>query len=771
MLLPLSKEYFDQQLKGIIDDNVYSIPYVDDNSINPNVEPPFLTIMNTLKNWCNGDDPNERKMKGLIICGYSLDRHREFLGLDDSILKRNFFSLNTEESDKMIIAYNPAEKVIFLIRRSNTDNLENAMKLSTNDVMKFLLLHFDVLKNSGVRVINLLVTDKELDNPPLVCESCKHQVISMESFKSSDHFQSWWEKKHKKFSVSLCYRNINENFSENFCAQLLFFLATHEIKKESKFDGMLPLKTDILHEQVEEADFLTYEHLQIIYSKCKRQMVFGWYDSGISTVAEKRAEVISSKLNSNEILCFICYDSKSQLFIDKEDNPKMKLIFNEGLRSLSDIVKDILEEHKNKQKIHLIAVEYDTEELNNTQIRELHEMFTRNKKLKDSHIFLACQPIKKERMVEIMGEKYITQTELKLYDNLGMTKEELHYNKRNASEINALIAFTANELEGEAVTCELSRNNAKGAKSIIKVHPKTQTVTHDHSDTKPKPEKEKVRKDARGGNKNHFKQITFDETLELYHMNDPASCSDRDIVQSDFKYIIKPRKSELNIKLLKPSFVEIRYTKRTEDLMIQNLKKVLEEIIRGTYRDQKDRNIVKCLKKLVILHFDMQNDFPQYFSEMFQLMGKAQNVTNNYKEFIRDADKTILICNYRTFRGLENSRVLVVLESSLYHLKINVLECLSRAKLVLDVIVLNMVDTVKREQLGKTFQSTVDKWTKSNENESLFSPCKIFNCENPQEPAAWFLKETELAKIRQCWAESKSQVSYNETYLSIIKDR
>ena len=781
MLLFSSKEYFEEQLKGIIDEDVYSIPYVDDNSLNPNLGTPFLTIMNTLKNWCNGNNQNKRKMKGLMICGYSLDSHREFLNLNDSILRKNCFSLNTEElhkeSDKLIIAYNPAEKVIFLIRRSSSDNLKNAMKQSTNDVMKFLLLHFDVLKNSGVRVINLLVTDKELDDPPLVCESCKHQVISMESFKSSDHFQKWWEKKCEKFSVSLRYHNINENFSVNFCAQLLLFLATHEIRKESQFGGMLPLKTNISREQVEAADFLTYEHLRIIYSKCKRQMVFGWYDSGISTVAQKRAQVISSKLSSNEILCFICYDSKSQLFVDKEHIPKMKLILNEGLRNLSDIVKDILEEHKNKRKVHLIAAEYDTEELNNTQIRKLYEMFTRNKKLKDSHIFLACQPIQKERVVEIMGKQYIVQTESKLYDNLCMKKEELRYNKRNTLEINALIAFTANELEDETTILKFSCNNAKGAKSIIQAHPKTQTATSDHGGTKPKLEKEKVRKDDGGGNKNHFKQITFDETFELYHMNDSTSYSDRGIVESGFKYIIKPRKSELNVKLVKPSFFEIKYTECTKGLMMQNLKMVLDQIICGAHRDQKDMELLKYWgsEKHVILHFDIQNDFPQYFSILFQLMGKEQNVTSSYEEFIRNANKTILICNYRTFRGLENSSVIIVLEPSLYHLKICVLECLSRATHVLDVVVLNMVHTGKRKSLAKTFQNTVNKWKMSNENEWLFSPCKFIDCEKQNETdtntSEGEMLSKDMAEIRKWLAESKSQVSYNETDLRLNIER
>ena len=768
--LPLkSKEYFEQQLKGIIDENVYSIPYVDDNSIHPNIETPLLTIINTLKKWCCGNNnQNEGKMKGLVICGYSLDNHLKFLKFSNSLLENDFFISNTEElheeSDKLIIAYNPAEKVILLIRRANIDNLENEMKRSTNDVMKFVLLHFDVLKNSGVQVINLLVTDTEFDDGLLHCESCKHQVISMKSIKSSKYFQSWWEKKNDKFFISLRYQNINENFSNDFCAQLLFFLATHEITRGSLFDGMLPLKTDYLREQVEEADFLTYEHLRIIYSKCKRHMVVGWYDSGISDVAQKRAEVISSKLTSNEILYFICCDSKSQLLADKENNSKMKLILNENFRNLCDIVKEILEKNKTKQRVHLVAVEYDLDELNNNRLAELNNMFVRNDKLKDSYIFLACQPIQKERNLEIKGENYstITKTESNLYDRLSMEQEKLYYNKRNTLEINTLIAFTADELEHETTVCKLSCSNVKGAKNPVKTEPKTETQTHDQSFTEAILEKEKI--------------ITFDEAFEIYNMNNSLlsnnHTSDAVIVQSKFKYIIKPSKSGVNKELVKPSIVEIKYTEHGRDFMILNLKITLDQIISRHYRHQKDYEVLKPCKseKHVILHFDIENDFPQYFKIVFHLMSKEGKVTSKYKEFVKDHDKTILICNHRTFRGLTNSSVIVVLEPSLYHQKFYVLESLSRASVVLDIIVLDMAQTDRSVNSAKSFHSIIKKWKTSNEKELLFNPCKLIDGTDMNIREEENLSE-DMGKIRKWLTESKGLVSNNETDLRLNIER
>ena len=731
------------------------MPYVDDQSMHPYLEAPFLTIMKTFKKWCNGNRQNEGKIKGFVICDYSLDSHLEFLNFPSGFSKKLH-----KESDKLIIAYNPAEKVIFLIRRANIETLEGEMKASTIDVMKFVLLHFDVLKNSGVQVINLLVTDKDFNDLSLDCESCKHQVISMESVSSSDHLQNWWKKKNEKFSISLCFENINENFSRDFCAQLFFFLATHGIQTGSHFDGMLPSKTDYLREQVEEANFLTNEHLQIVYSKRKHQIVFGWFDSGISAVAQKRAELICGKLSGDEILYFICYDSKSQLLADQEKNSKMELLWNTNLRNLCDIVKEILEKSKTKLRVHLVAVEYDLEDLNSERLAELNDMFGRNDKLKDSYIFLACQPIQKERILEIVGEEYsnITKTRLNLYGKLSLGKEKLYYNKTNTLEINTLIAFTADELENETTVCRVSRNYVKAAKNLFKTQSKTETETHDHSS----PELKSVKEE---------KIITFDETFELYNMHvfSNNQASGTVIVQSGFKYIIKPSKSEVNKALVKPSIVEIKYTEHSKEFMILNLKITLDQIIHRNFRDQKDYDILKTCKreKHVILHFDIENDFPQYFKIAFQLMGKEKEVTNKYKEFIKDEDKTILICNYRTFRGLTNSSVIVVLEPSLYHQKFYVLESLSRATVVLDVIVLNMSPADESETSKETFQNTINKWKNSNKIQSLFRPFKFIDCEKQNGTERNTPRETsiseDMGKIRKYMAAPKSHVSYAET--------
>ena len=217
--------------------------------------------------------------------------------------------------------------------------------------------------------------------------------------------------------------------------------------------------------------------------------------------------------------------------------------------------------------------------------------------------------------------------------------------------------------------------------------------------------------------------------------------------------------------------MEIKYTEHSKEFMILNLKTTLYQIISEDYREQKDYltiNPFKKEEKHVILHFDIENYFPEYFKIVFHLMDKEERVTNEYKEFIQNKDKTILICNYRAFRELTNSSVIVVLEPFIYHQKFYVLESLSRASVVLDIIVLNMSHTVKIKNDEETFQSTINKWRDSNKVQSLFSPFKFIDCEvqkvNERNTSE---EKIDIEKIEAFLAESQNNVSNDKTDFSL----
>ena len=115
------------------------------------------------------------------------------------------------------------------------------MKSSTDDTVKFVFLYNDILKNSGIKLINLLSIDADIDCYRWRCKFCKHQVISMNSLNSRVSFQKWLEKKECHFETDYYDpANKSNTFSLDFSAKLLAFLASYQFSKENNFHLTLP---------------------------------------------------------------------------------------------------------------------------------------------------------------------------------------------------------------------------------------------------------------------------------------------------------------------------------------------------------------------------------------------------------------------------------------------------------------------------------------------------------------------------------------------------
>ena len=179
-----------------------------------------------------------------------------------------------------------------------------------------------------------------------------------------------------------------------------------------------------------------------------------------------------------------------------------------------------------------------------------------------------------------------------------------------------------------------------------------------------------------------------------------------------------------------PSLYEIPYTEGKEKLKIILLMFILRKVVSAIeIGNQVDISHIENLtetqeiKKLIIVHFDAQNDIPHDFDVVFNLMGISKRVTSKYDEFKEDPKKEIFICNYCTVRGLEYSRVIVVLDSPSFFLHHYLPECFSRCTAFLHIIVLNLVQSQKGDF---TFQRVLKTWKKPFDGqESLVMPWKV----------------------------------------------
>ena len=211
---------------------------------NPTLQAPFDIILKTMANWC-GKYQKEGNIKGLVIFGYSLDDHLKFLKYPKDILENYLYNKTSADFQETVTVYNLQKRLIFLIRRAKDKaDLEHEMKSSIDDTLKFVFLYNDILKNSGIKLMNLLVTDADVDCYRWKCKFCEHQVVSVNSLDSSDSFQKWLEKKECHFQTDYNPANKNNTFSLAFSAKLRGFLASFQFSKENHFHWRLPSLTD-----------------------------------------------------------------------------------------------------------------------------------------------------------------------------------------------------------------------------------------------------------------------------------------------------------------------------------------------------------------------------------------------------------------------------------------------------------------------------------------------------------------------------------------------
>ena len=213
-----SVEHFKKQFWERMNIEVFTIPNLDRNfsRAKPVLTTHIYTIMNTMTSWCNKNQ-KEGNLKGFVTYAYS---HSKSLRLSESVLQNNLYKTICEDFHETVIVYNPTKQVVFLIRIAIGKDLQDEIKLSTNDMMKFLFTFFDILDKSGVKLINLLVTDEGRASYRLKCNSCKQQIISIKCFGSSKSFDAWWEKKEQQFTISVIHKDLNSNFSSHFLAKL-----------------------------------------------------------------------------------------------------------------------------------------------------------------------------------------------------------------------------------------------------------------------------------------------------------------------------------------------------------------------------------------------------------------------------------------------------------------------------------------------------------------------------------------------------------------------
>ena len=121
--------------------------------------------------------------------------------------------------------------------------------------------------------------------------------------------------------------------------------------------------------------------------------------------------------------------------------------------------------------------------------------------------------------------------------------------------------------------------------------------------------------------------------------------------------------------------------------------------------------------KHVVLHFSdtRTSEIPKLFEMAFLFLNKSDHVTSKYQEFKSHASgKSILVCNFRTFRGLENPTVTIVVDRDIYSVQHYLVEAMARCTSKLAVVVLERSLTlsgiIEKWMIGLNGKQLIDHW-------------------------------------------------------------
>ena len=397
----------------------------------------FKKIVRTMEHWCRETNKSSR-IKGLVLHSFSVLKNLEHFGFTREVLKEKLKIKQFSEAPVTVV-YNPRENVLLLIRNAERQDLAIDIKLGLDDLKMFIVLLNDKLRNSNLKLISLVVTDKAHEIK-LECPDCKNNVLSLEEFKDLHTFENWWKERETYFG-KMSVKNISPDFIKKFLAKITGTVAATFI-----YGKHVPTLTDKSDEQMANVMvLLTREQMDIVYSQVKHIIIKGGFGCGKTIVAAALLKKISESLKNDEKLYYICYDSRSELLdqmtnvAQKEDVANMTAFHNEERRNLSEIIKDILEKKESTRKVNFIVDQYDGEDLDESEATSLNEVF--NESLKQMFFVLIVQPIEKKRVINNILQK---RNRFELLEN--MRVYQLNRVMRNSVEIHNLVKLTTETL-------------------------------------------------------------------------------------------------------------------------------------------------------------------------------------------------------------------------------------------------------------------------------------------------------------------------------------
>ena len=639
----------------------------------------FKGVIDTMSRWCESAAKGNY-LKGFVLHSF-LIKHLYFKICNDE-LKDPCGKFNIEDfpSTPTITVYNPKEKILFLIRVAESEDVENEIKLCGTELKMLMLLIGDELQNTGIKVIPLVVTDKESK-----CTGCKSYLILRKEVENIDLFTRWCEQKSVDFDIAPT-DHFDESKAKNIFAKFVSCMGATEV------NAVFPIFTTEKDKQMKGALLLlTPEQINILNSEDKHIIIEGPYGSGKSIIGRTKAKMIADNLPEDELLYYISYDSRSALLNEiQRNNAKIKIYPDEEEQKgtkLSDMIMDILNRNgigsqrnenncKNQKKINLIIDEYDGEKLDQLEAIKLNGIiYMEYKKIfQDTVILLIAQSMKKERWA---NNKSIDTNRFDLLEQ--MQRKRLCLVMRNSIQIYNLLEVTKKILESIATRYDLQEKKKSNTNNNEKGMPRERSA-------KSFSNRIEFSETAMKSSKSQFgaSDLELDEAFD--YAGTPTA--DNGEIENRFKYEEATNIGHGGESKLPVLFELYRYDKEFDKIL--SLAAVFENLQLASSTAN---------SKHVLLHFNINNEIPRQALKLLDLKHDTKvtsKVTNSYVDFKNDSSrKYIFVGNFRTFRGLEHPRITIIVDRDIYSLQHYLVECIARCTTYLNVVLLGTNKSLK----------------------------------------------------------------------------
>ena len=678
--------------------------------------------------WCKETNipPN---IQGLVLPSFSILKHLDSHGFNDEMI-RNYLEIDKITDELSTIVYNPQESAVLLFHKAKSEKLATDIKLLINYVKLFILLFHNVLKN--MKLIPFVI--KENFNPEDTdCRFCVNHVLSE---KELADFSNWLGRKECYFQTGRG-NKIKEDLSKSFSAKVLGVLVAASIHPNHIPRFINDQKSKNLMENVKV--LLTPAQMKIFYSQNKHMIIKGGFGCGKSIIAAAMLKKIAKRQKNDEKLFHVCYDARSEL-LDAQEIDHVLPYHNKDGRMLSAIIDQITKLDRS-EKINFVIDEYDGEDLDQSEADKLSKIF--NESLKESYIVLIAQPIEKKRVIKTSNRVITTAPQEKnRFDILEKTMK-LYYlasNMRNSKQIHKLIEATKEVLKEKQTVFIHPKDTKIGDENEERKEKKTSNKSGETQENVESSEESSISKEGISKHDDHQEfevkeikgqpeenrsntKMSLDGAeankgsplVNAENNKDGSINEDHQEIEDDAEHESKGQSikgyddpiiglDEAQAIIGSPMENDTGGNRTVSNFVYEEVDNIGHEIETERPRlfelgDEKEfekilslvaifETLLTTKGKQVVLHFDTDtNVIPSALRFAFDHHFENIKHTTSYKNF-QSLDFQILVCSYPKFRGLEYSRVTVLIDRDIHFQQHYLVEMLARCTSELSIVVL-----------------------------------------------------------------------------------